>query len=101
MLQTLTSSFRAAELAVLAAEASGRPTDAMLLVSALVERLQSGDDSIGVRGSDLALAQSKANKTGDPELWIAVVEAQKAYTLAFDMYDKVEAEAERQHFEAV
>jgi hypothetical protein len=58
---------------------------------ALTRRLQDGEDSIGMRGSILALAQSKAQDTGDPALFAAVVEAQQAYELAFDMYAKVEA----------
>ena len=61
MLRPLEDQLADAERAVLAAETSGKPLGATQLISALVERLQSGDDSIGVRGSDLALAQSKAH----------------------------------------
>ena len=79
-----------AEAAAAAADATASVDRdrAMQLLAALVERLKEGVDSIGMRGTVLALAQSEAK--GTVEDLTKISELHKAYMLAFEMYGKVE-----------
>lgn len=93
-LASLSEQFTDAEAAVSFAERAGASetdvTRGQIAVTSLLTRLQQGDDSIGAHGAHLAL-QSEALGTEDPTLLAAAVEAQEAYTLAFEMYPQVEA----------
>lgn len=99
-IMALEEQFKCTEAAVVALETAAKATpsehedpgaEGQQLVLALIHRLQDGDDSIGMRGSALALAQSRAHGTEHPALFAAVADAQAAYDLAFDMFPKVEA----------